>query len=148
MLTFDPYPDRSDFASPVWRDMRRLQEEMNSLVSRVTTRPTAYPAVNLWTGEDGVLVTAELPGVPLEELEISVVADTLTIKGNRPVDRIADSATQHRRERGSGRFARVVQLPFRIEADEVSAKMKNGLLNITLPRAHADRPRTIQVKGS
>lgn len=146
MLTYDPF--RSDFASPVWRDMRRLQEEMNNLVSRVTTRPTTYPAVNLWTSEEGVVVTAELPGVPLEDLEISVVGDTLTIKGNRPVDTPTDGTTYHRRERGSGRFTRVVQLPFRIEADEVSATMKNGLLNITLPRAHVDRPKTIQVKGA
>lgn len=128
----------------LWRDMARLQEEMSSLVSRFSS-PAGFPTVNLWTGESSAVVTAELPGVTLENLDISVVGDTLTIRGLRNREQVGDQVTYHRRERGFGRFVRVVQLPFRVEPDEVEATLKNGLLSITLPRVQADRPRTIQI---
>jgi HSP20 family protein len=83
----------------------------------------------------------------LNDLEISVVGDTLTLRGVRAPEKLGEGENYHRRERGSGRFTRALQLPFRIEADEVSATLKNGVLNITLPRAQADRPRKIQVKA-
>lgn len=132
-----------------WRDMARLQEEMNSLLSRgLFSAPAGFPAVNLWTGEESAVVTAELPGVVLDDLDITVVGDTLTIRGNRNRDETGEGATYHRRERGFGRFMRVVQLPFRIESEQVEASFRNGVLSITLPRAFADRPRKIQISNS
>jgi HSP20 family protein len=120
---------------------------MNSLLSRgFSPAPAGFPAVNLWTGEESTIVTAELPGVVLDDLDITVVGDTLTIRGSRTRDEIGEGATYHRRERGFGRFMRVVQLPFRVEADQVEAAFKNGVLSITLPRALADRPKKIQIK--
>ncbi len=132
----------------LWRDVARLQEEMNSLLSRSLSTPAGFPAVNLWTGEDSAIVTAELPGVVLDDLDITVVGDTLTIRGNRNRDEVGEGATYHRRERGFGRFIRVVQLPFRVESEQVEATFKNGVLSIILPRAFADRPRKIQVSNS
>ncbi|HEX9988100.1 MAG TPA: Hsp20/alpha crystallin family protein [Chloroflexia bacterium] len=132
-----------------WRDLMSLQDEMNRMLGRgrgAETWGAAYPAVNVWTSEESVVVTAELPGVSMEELDISVVGDTLTIRGTRNPEQLKEGESFHRRERGHGKFVRVVQLPFRIEADEVSATLRNGTLNITLPRANADRPRKIQIK--
>jgi HSP20 family protein len=144
----NPYRTGSDFGSSLWRDMVRLQDEMNRLFSRAAEpAPLGYPAVNLWTSEDSAVVTSELPGVSLNDLEISVVGDTLTLRGVRAPEKLGEGENYHRRERGSGRFTRALQLPFRIEADEVSATLKNGVLNITLPRAQADRPRKIQIKA-
>ncbi|MDQ3927619.1 MAG: Hsp20/alpha crystallin family protein, partial [Chloroflexota bacterium] len=99
-------------------------------------------------GEDSAIVTAELPGVVLDDLDITVVGDTLTIRGNRNRDEVGEGVTYHRRERGFGRFLRVVQLPFRVESEQVGASFKNGVLSITLPRALADRPRKIQISNS
>ena len=132
----------------LWRDVARLQEEMNSLLSRSFSPAAGFPAVNLWTGEESAIVTAELPGIVLDDLDITVVGDTLTIKGSRIPDEVGEGATYHRRERGFGRFTRVVQLPFRIESEQVEATFSNGVLSITLPRAFADRPRKIQIKNS
>ena len=132
----------------LWRDMMRLQDEMNSLVSRASRPATAFAAVNVWVSEESAVVTTELPGVELKDIEIVVVGDTLTLRGMRNPVQLNEGDTFHRRERTNGRFTRVLQLPFRIESDEVSATLRNGLLNITLPRAHADRPRKIQVKTS
>ena len=132
----------------LWRDMARLQEEMNSLLSRSFSPAAGFPAVNLWTGEESAILTAELPGIVLDDLDITVVGDTLTIKGSRTPDQIGEGATYHRRERGFGRFTRVVQLPFRVEPEQVEATFTNGILSITLPRAMSDRPRKIQIRNS
>lgn len=133
----------------LWRDMARLQDEMNRVFSRVTdSSPGTFPAVNVWANQEGAVVTTELPGVELQDLDISVVGDALTIRGSRRPEQLGEGDSYHRRERRSGQFVRVVQLPFRVEPDEVSATLKNGLLNITLPRAHTDRPRKIQVRVS
>lgn len=133
----------------VWRDMSRLQEEMNRLLSR-TREPLAggFPAVNIWISQESAVVTAELPGVEEGDLDISVVGDTLTVKGSRKALELGEEGQYHRRERTAGRFARAMQLPFRVEPDEVSATLRNGALHITLPRAQSDRPRKIQIKNS
>jgi len=137
---------RRPFASSLWGDMQRLQEEMNTLFSRAAQpRTAAFPAVNVWTGPESVVVTCELPGVGPDDLDISVVGETLTIRGARTPEQLGEGSTYHRRERGHGRFTRVLQLPFRVEPDEVNAAFKNGVLSITLPHAQADRPKKIQV---
>ena len=131
----------------LWREMARLQDEINRVFSTGTeSRPTAFPAVNLWVSQESAVVTTELPGVELQDMELSVVGDTLTIRGKRNPEQLEEGNSYHRRERGWGNFVRMVQLPFRAEPEEVSATFKNGLLNITLPRAAADRPKKIQVK--
>ena len=146
MLTLDLAPNR--FISSAWSDMARLQDDMNRLYSRLQPRNADFPPVNVWTGEESLVVTSELPGVELNNLEISVVGDTLTLRGERAGERLGEGDTYHRRERGYGRFTRTLQLPYRVEADEVSASLRNGVLNITLPRAYAERPRKIEVKAS
>lgn len=134
-------------AMNAWREMQRLQEEMNNLFARGMERQAgAFPAVNVWANEDSVVVTSELPGVEEADLDMSVVGDTLTIKGKRMPLSLGEGETYHRRERTHGAFVRVVQLPFRVESEEVGATFKNGVLNVTLPRAQADRPRKIQIK--
>lgn len=74
------------------------------------------------------------------------MGDTLTIRGSRSPQQLNEGDTYHRRERMYGRFSRVLQLPFPVETGEVSATLKNGMLNITLPRAYADRPKKVQVR--
>lgn len=140
---------REGMEPTLWREMSRLQDEMNRIFSSATnSSPTTFPAVNVWANQESAVVTTELPGVELQDLDISVVGDTLTLRGSRNPEQLGEGDSYHRRERRSGQFVRVVQLPFRVEPDEVSATLKSGLLNITLPRAHADRPRKIQVKVS
>jgi HSP20 family protein len=119
---------------------------MNSFFSRVQPQVAPFPAFNLWAGEESAVVTGEMPGVSLDDLEISVTGNALNVRGYVPVQNQGEGSTYHRQERGSGRFNRVLQLPFPVEAGQVDATLKNGVLTITLPRAYADRPRKIQVK--
>ena len=134
-----------------WREMERLRREMDSLFTDYPSRPgwtaaPAYPAMNVWTNEEGAVVTAELPGVAPEDIEISVVNETLTVTGTRQPEEV-EGATYHRRERSQGRFTRSFQLPFRIEGDKVEASFERGVLHIHLPRAEADKPKKIAVKA-
>ncbi|MBN1874681.1 MAG: Hsp20/alpha crystallin family protein [Anaerolineae bacterium] len=134
-----------------FREMERLQREMNRLFTE-TMSPgrgrvaAGYPAMNIWANEEGVIVTAELPGVNPEDIDIAVDGDTLTLTGVRHPEALKEGETYHRRERGAGKFNRVFQLPFQVEMEAVEATFANGVLHITLPRAEEDKPRKIEVK--
>lgn len=138
------------YASP-WGEMERMRREMDRLFStspayRLNPAP-AYPAMNVWTNQDGAVVTAEVPGIDTEALNISVVGNTLTVSGNRTPYELREGETYHRRERGSGNFTRSFELPFGIEPGGVEAVYEKGVLQITLPRAEADKPRRIAIKA-
>jgi len=132
--------------------MDQLQREMNHLFDsksrgQVFSAPS-YPAINIWTNEDGQLITAEMPGVRPDDINIDVNADALSISGERKADDVSKDANYHRRERGYGAFSRTIQLPFIVDTNKVEANFKNGVLMINLPRAEADKPKKITVKSS
>lgn len=128
------------------RDMQRLQDSLNRLLSvSASNQVTEFPMVNVWTSDSGAIVRAEVPGIDPEDVEISLVHDTLTVRGVRKQEELKEGETRHRRERGHGQFTRSFQLPFGVEADQVQAKFANGVLQITLPRAEAEKPRRISV---
>ncbi len=134
----------------LFRELDRLQREMNRLFdtaspSRLRMAPS-YPAMNIWTNEEAINITAELPGVDSEDIEISVIGDTLTLTGERRSLDLEEEIRYHRRERGAGKFSRSIELPYRVETDQVEATFENGLLSIHLPRAEEDKPRKIAVK--
>lgn len=132
------------------REMQRLQREVDRVFSGFVPSyaPRVFPPVNVWTGRDDVIVTAELPGVDPTGLEISVVGDTLTLSGVREPAEPSEGQVVNRLERETGTFARTIQLPFRVEADKVEASYARGILQIKLPRLEADKPKQIAVKAS
>jgi HSP20 family protein len=137
--------------SSFWREMDRLQRDMNRLFNQyaVPGRQIApsYPAVNVWSNEEGLVVSAEMPGVKADNLDINVQRDTLTISGVLGADELPEGALYHRKERGSGNFSRTIQMPFTVEPDAVEASFKDGVLTIKLPRAEADKPKKIAIKS-
>jgi HSP20 family protein len=132
--------------------MERLRREMNRLFTEAsgTSRTAApgFPAMNVWTGEEGALVTVELPGVNPEDLDVSVVRNVLTLSGNREVVKVPEGARFHRHERRHGQFSRTFQLPFTVASDRVEATFKNGVLEIRLPRTEQEKPKKISVSAS
>jgi len=126
--------------------MQRLQHKLNRLLSAsASSSPPEYPPINVWTSSTGAIVRAEIPGMAADDVEISLVHDTLTIRGSRNPEQLKEGESCHRQERGFGQFTRTLQLPFGVEADEVQARFTNGVLQITLPRAEAEKPRKISV---
>jgi len=105
-----------------------------------------FPAVNTWEDETAVYAEAELPGLAMGDIEVTVMGDELTIKGERK-DLEKEGATYHRRERGVGIFSRVLRLPVQIDADKVEATLRDGVLTIKLPKAQSALPRRIELKS-
>ncbi|HRK95784.1 MAG TPA: Hsp20/alpha crystallin family protein [Rhodospirillales bacterium] len=125
--------------------LRRMQEEMNRTLAGSGVVAAEYPPVNVWRGEEGIVVTAEVPGVSLDDIEVVVHQNTLTIKGRRGPAAGVPEASYHRRERIVGPFARTIALPFNVDAGRVSATADAGVLTIELPRPEADKPKRINI---
>ena len=96
------------------------------------------------TGQD-IIVQTNLPGVKPEEVAVTVVGNTLTIKGTTLQQEEFQGANYLRRERRSASFTRSVSLPVTVDAEHGEAKFSNGVLTLTLPKAEAVRPKTIKV---
>jgi HSP20 family protein len=129
-------------------EMRRLQQEMNQRLAGLNTAAAQeFPPINLWVGEDSVAVTAEMPGISPDEVDLTVRENTLTVKGERKPQVEDEKLAWHRRERAYGSFTRTVQLPFRVDPQQVEANFANGMLEVELHRPEGDRPKKIQIKG-
>lgn len=131
-------------------ELRSLQTGINRLFDGYEPRTamSLFPALNVWSNEDNVVVTAELPGMKPEDLDINVVSNQLTIKGERKENIPVDDAVCHRREREHGKFVRTVRLPYAVENDKVSAGYENGVLKIVMPRHEASKPKRIEINAS
>jgi HSP20 family protein len=103
------------------------------------------PALDIAEGKDAYLVTVELPGVKLDDLEITLEDGLLTIQGERHVANDSSEEQFHRVERRSGAFRRSITLPTHVEADAVEASMEDGVLRILVPKAEEAKAKRIQV---
>jgi HSP20 family protein len=105
-----------------------------------------FPLVNVWEDPNAFHVEAELPGLSREQLSLEVAhRNQVTISGERKVPE--QEGMWHRRERVTGRFERVLTFPVPIDAEKVEAKLENGVLQLTLPKAEEARPRKITVNA-
>lgn len=138
-----------------YRPLHDFRNELNQMRGQLdelfgTSRSAAtrtFPLVNAWEAEDSFYVEAELPGLELEDIEIYMAdRDTLTIKGSRKEPKV-EGGQWHRRERGFGAFERSLALPGAVNAEEVEASFKQGVLTVKLPKAAELRPRKIDVKA-
>ena len=144
-LRFSPLSDLRD-------EMDRMRNHFENLFGQARGQrpgldPAGFPALNAWEEEGNFYVEAELPGLALEDLEISLSeADTLSIKGQRKAPE-REGGTWHRRERAFGSFERTVKLPAAVDAERVEASLKLGVLTVKLPKAPELQPRKIEVKA-
>lgn len=140
------YAPPNDFWVEPLATLKRIQDEINRAFGDEYTQPEAeFPPINVWRGESGIVVTAQVPGVPLDDLDVTVHQNTLTIKGTRTAPPQAPDVNFHRRERTFGPFTRTVGLPFSVDADKVRASAEAGILAVELPRPESDRPRKIHI---
>jgi HSP20 family protein len=141
LLGFAPY------GFDPFAELRRMQSEMNRIFSGLGAAVTReFPPVNLWLGDNSVLITAELPGVGRDDISITLLEDVLTLEGERR-PRQEGEVRWHRRERSYGSFSRTIQLPFRVDPDSVQARFDNGILEIELQRPPEDRPKKIEIRA-
>ncbi len=107
-----------------------------------------FPLMNVTEDKNNYYVRAELPGIPSNELDISVTGDTLSVSGEKVVSSEDENAKYHRRERDAGSFSRVISLPAQVDTDKVEAKSENGILTVTLPKAESTKPKQITVEAA
>ncbi len=145
ILGFDPFVELN-----AYRDaLRQLVESgwfmpRDLLPSAMTS--VVIPIDLLDTGPE-IIVQTNLPGVKPEEVSVTVVGNTLTIKGMSQQQEEYQGASYLRRERRTTSFTRSVSLPMAVDAEHGEAKFQNGVLTLTLPKAEAVRPKTIKVEA-
>jgi HSP20 family protein len=131
-----------------------LRDDVNSLFGRFfddwsegpSGMGTYWPAIDVSEREDDLLVRAELPGMQTEDIDIEVQNSALLIRGEKKDETEKSGERYHYVERRSGSFQRIVQLPSEVDADNIDANYKDGVLTITLPKSEQAKPKRISVK--
>lgn len=104
----------------------------------------SFPPTNIFQKGEDLVAIVELPGVDKNDLEIEAKENTIRIRGKKTIA-YGEQASVHRRERVSGVFDRTLSVPIRIEPDRIKAEYRDGILALFIPRAEADKPRTIKI---
>jgi HSP20 family protein len=124
---------------------RLLQNPSIGLNLGTSGASSVFPAVNIFSDEDGFVVRAEVPGIPAGQINVTVEPRRLTISGEKPPAK-PEKGSYHRRERRWGRFGRSIHLPEDLDAGKASAECRNGLLTVRIPKLAAAKPRQISVQ--
>jgi HSP20 family protein len=127
------------------RDLRAWQERLERLAAQ---HGTAWaPPIDVYETEDRYVITAEVPGVSRDGIDVAVHDNRLRLRGTRPAVPVEDGGTPHfhQVERGHGSFERTFQVAEAVATDRISADLRDGVLTITLPKADTP-PRRIQVR--
>jgi len=103
------------------------------------------PTVDIFETDDDIVVTAELPGLEKDQVGVEYKDGILTLRGERNLEREVKEESYHRMERSYGAFHRSFTLPGTVDEEKISARMKNGVLEIHLPKKEAAKPKQIKV---
>lgn len=134
-----------------WGTLKDFEQEMDRLLQSIhfsvrgTRAGRPFPAVNLYELEDEYLITAEIPGVNGEDLDLSIAGGVLTLRGKRGSDPEIPEEQYRRRERIHGTWERALALPERVDDEGLTAELKEGLLKIHLPKIKQATSRQIPV---
>jgi HSP20 family protein len=105
------------------------------------------PKVDVVDREHEIFVRAELPGMRKEDIEVSVSDDSLSVKGSSRKEEESEEGDYHRREISSSYVARTVPLPARVRGDEAKATLRDGMLEVTIPKAEDSKRRRVEVES-
>lgn len=104
------------------------------------------PRVNVEEQEDRFEITADVPGMKKEDIDIEVRDNVLTIKGERKLEKEEENTNYHICERSHGTFQRAFTLPENVTADDIEAEYADGILRLTVPRAEPEKPKEIRIE--
>ena len=142
-----------DIFGSSFSDLVRLQNEMNRLwelasgVKSASDRSRVYPPLNVTEDDDFLYVRAELPGVEVGTIDLSLHGDQLILRGERKTTQTVEKINYHRKEREEGMFRRVINLSIRVDPNKVEAVSKNGLLAIKIGKAEEVKPRQVTIQA-
>lgn len=104
------------------------------------------PAVDIYETDDGIVITAEVPGVRKQDLCVELRENVLTLKGRRAAETKISEDRYLRKERCFGPFYRIFTLQHSVHPDKISAKFKDGVLEVYVPRPEAAQPRQVNIE--
>lgn len=143
---------------PVMGDLARLMDELETWprrigplrgfelpVKRLFEREVVFPILDMMDKGDKVIVKAEVPGIDKKDIEVSVTDDLLTIKGESKKEIEVKEENYFRSERSFGSFSRVIRLPAAVKADQVKANLKDGVLEIELPKVEPKKVEGVKI---
>ena len=137
-------------------DLLSLQDRMNRLFEESLARTaspdqespvTAWsPAVDILEEKEEIILRAELPGIALEDVELQIKGDVLVLRGERRFEQETKRENYHRVERAYGTYSRSFKLPSIVDRDQIKAKLKDGILEVKLPKSQKNGPRSIPIE--
>jgi len=133
-----------------WQELDQIQKDMSRLFGRRIARPSVpvgYPAVNLWADDRSLVLTAEVPGLNPDQLDITVNRNTIILSGMRETERPKEGETHFRKERPSASFTRTLELPIEVDPDSAEADYSLGVLTLRVSRPAAHQPKKVTVKA-
>ena len=151
-MTITRYARRSPFRAP-WVEMENAPLRLNRLFSvpdqSEGSQPRTWnPAVNVEETKEELLLSAELPGMTIEDVEIEVENNVLTLRGEKKLDQEEEEDRRyHLWERSKGSFQRRFTLPRTVKTAKITAHFKNGILNIQMPKAPEAKAKKIAIKA-
>lgn len=138
-----------------FRDVAVLQDRMNRLLGDYLERSQPQeegvgmsiwnPNVDIFETKDAICVRAELPGVKRDDVHVEVKEGVLTLRGDRKFEKEVKEENYHRIERAYGTFHRSFTLPSSVDAEKVSARMKDGVLEVDLPKKEQAKSKKINI---
>ncbi|MBI5190288.1 MAG: Hsp20/alpha crystallin family protein [Nitrospirae bacterium] len=137
-----------------FKNLMTLQDRMNRLFDETVqrgqggepmARGTWLPPVDIYETDEAVVMSAELPGMDESDVDIQVRDNTLTIKGERKLEKDVKEESYHRVERTYGAFTRSFTLPATIDQDGITASYKKGVLEIRMPKSAKAVPQQIKI---
>jgi HSP20 family protein len=138
-----------------FRDLSTIQERMNQIFEDALARNRGReeglrsgmwtPAVDIYENNDSVVVKAELPGVEKDQISVEVKDGILSLRGERKFEKEVKEESYHRIERAYGSFQRSFSLPVSVDQEKVTAKFRDGVLEVKLPKKEQAKPKQIKV---
>jgi HSP20 family protein len=142
-----------DQLSPFF-DVGKTLEEMDRVFNRMgqplglrSVPRSTFPAINVYGQDEGIVLAAKIPGVRPDDLELTVLNDSVTLKGQRQEAEPSNGSRMYRRERAVGAFARTVTLPESVDPNSVQARYQDGILRVRMSKAQEAKPKKVKLKS-
>ncbi len=144
-----PARPSTDIFSSLQREIERVFDSFTRDWPSLDSKASGLtPSMDIAETDKEIEITAELPGLEEKDVQVNVADDLLTIKGEKRAEKEEKDKNYHRIERSYGSFYRSLQLPSGVNADAISATLKNGVLKVTVTKPAAAQPKKIDVKAA
>lgn len=139
-----------------WRELSRVQDDLSSMFERAFGSERRerlmlshwMPDVDIYEKENKIYIRMDIPEIKPEDIDISIVDNTLKIKGERKMTEEVKEENYYRMERRYGSFERMIELPVSVKMDNIEATYKNGVLHVELPKAEEVKAKEIKIKAA